>query len=453
MRRIAIIGSGIAGMLAALGLRQAGHDVTLYSDRTPDDWMTKSTPTGTAARFPRSLDFDAALGVNHWDDVCPPCEGVSLAFGLKKANRLVALTSRLERPGRAIDVRLLSARWMNDLSERGGRVVIESVTPERLDAIAAENELTVVAAGRKELCSLFARNAERSVYDRPQRKLCLIITRGGAMKLDGVPFLPVRFNLNAHFGEAFWVPFLHKDGEPTWNLLFEAKAGGPMDRFDDAKDGHEALAIAKKVIAELAPWDSAWVQPMTLADDRAWLKGGVTPTVRAPVATLPSGRAVMAIGDTVISLDPIAGQGANCGTRLARHLVDAVAAHPDGALDAAWMNATFESFWEAQGKHIVRFNNLLLEPMTSPGQLLLISQCGSDGVSDTVAQRIANTFTANFDDTSLYTDALVNDVVTKGIIAKAGGSHPWTFLNGVAGVAAGQVRQLFGVKPAHPAHL
>src|SRR4051794_25948361 len=104
MPRIAIIGAGIAGCLAALGLRKSGHDVALYSDRTPDDFLTKSTPTGTAARFARSLDYDAALGVNHWDDVCPGIDGVSLAFGLKPVNRLVTLTGRMERKARAIDV-------------------------------------------------------------------------------------------------------------------------------------------------------------------------------------------------------------------------------------------------------------------------------------------------------------------------------------------------------------
>ena len=452
MPRIAVIGSGIAGCLTALGLNKAGHDVTLYSDRTPEDWLLRSTPTGTAARFPTSLDFDAELGVNHWDDVCPPCQGVSLAFGLKPVNRLVTLTAKLERTARAIDVRLLSSRWMNDLAERGGRVVIESVDVPRLDAIAGENDLTVVAAGRKELCALFTRNAERSVYDAPQRKLCLVITRGGAMSIDRVPFLPVRFNLTAGVGEAFWVPFLHKSGEPTWNLLFEARPGGPMDRFDDVNDGHAALAMAKKVIAELAPWDSAFVEPMTLADERGWLKGGVTPTVRAATATLPSGRVVTGVGDTIVSLDPIAGQGANSGTRMARNLVAAVNARGDGAFDAAWMTSTFEAYWEAQGKHIVRFNNMLLEPMTSPGRLLLVSQYGSDGASASVAQRIADTFVANFDDTSRYTDALVDAAVTKGIIASAGGRHPWTFLSGLGGVARGQMRQAFGFEPQHPAH-
>ena len=51
MRNIAIIGSGQAGLLAAHGLINAGYRVTLYSDRTADQWLNESRPTGTAARF------------------------------------------------------------------------------------------------------------------------------------------------------------------------------------------------------------------------------------------------------------------------------------------------------------------------------------------------------------------------------------------------------------------
>jgi hypothetical protein len=451
-RKIAVVGAGVAGLLTGLGLRKSGHDVTLYSDRTPDDFMTKVPPTGTAARFPRSLTYDAALGVNFWDDVCPKLEGVSLALGAKPANRLLTLTGRLTAPARAIDVRLLSARWMDELSKRGGRVVIESVSVEKLDAIAAENDLTIVAAGRKELCNLFPRHAERSVYEKPQRKLCLVVVRGPAMRFDRVPFSPVRFNVIETEGEAFWVPFLHKSGDPeTFNLLFEAKPGSRMDRFEDAKTGAEAVEIAKAVIKDLAPWDRAWAEPMELADEHGWLKGGITPTVRSPVGKLPSGRIVTAIGDTIISMDPIAGQGANNGTRMARHLVAAVDAAA-GPLDEAWITATFEQYWSEQGQHHVGFNNALLEPATGAARMLLISQYGSDGARSDTRQKLADAFVSNFDEPSRYTQALLNSAATRSMIAEHGGSFPWTLAPALAGIARGQLRQAMGMAPGHPAH-
>ena len=61
MRSIAIIGSGQAGVLAAHGLLRAGHDVALYSDRSPEDWLERSRPTGTA-RAPAPLMAQAVTG-------------------------------------------------------------------------------------------------------------------------------------------------------------------------------------------------------------------------------------------------------------------------------------------------------------------------------------------------------------------------------------------------------
>jgi hypothetical protein len=303
-----------------------------------------------------------------------------------------------------------------------------------------------------DLCQLFPRHAERSVYDKPQRKLCLLVVRGPAMRFEGVPFSPVRFNLTGSEGEAFWVPFLHKSGDPeTFNLLFEAKAGSRMDRFDDAKTGGEAVAIAKRVIKDLAPWDSAWVEPMKLADEHGWLKGGITPTVREPVGRLPSGRVVTAVGDTIISMDPIAGQGANNGTRMARHLVAEVDA-AKGPLDEAWITSTFEKYWSEQGRHHVRFNNVLLEPLQNPGRMMLISQYGSDGVRTDFCQKVADAFVSNFDEPSRYTDAIVDSAAVKRMIAELGGSLPWTLVPGLAGIVRAQVRQALGMRPGHPAH-
>ena len=62
MRRIAIVGSRQAGLLAARGLLQAGYDVELYSDRPAEGWLEQARPTGTAVRFARSLAYERALG-------------------------------------------------------------------------------------------------------------------------------------------------------------------------------------------------------------------------------------------------------------------------------------------------------------------------------------------------------------------------------------------------------
>ena len=57
MRKIAVIGSGPAGCILSFGLIKAGFDVTLYSDRTPDQWLDHSKPTGSAYLYDETIDM------------------------------------------------------------------------------------------------------------------------------------------------------------------------------------------------------------------------------------------------------------------------------------------------------------------------------------------------------------------------------------------------------------
>ena len=268
---------------------------------------------------------------------------------------------------------------MNDFAAKGGNIEIENVTVARLDEIAAAHDLTIVAAGRADLADLFERDAERSVYDKPQRNLAMIIVKGSKMGFAGVPFLPVKFEFFAPFGEAFYVPYFHKDHGPTWNMIIEAKPGSPFDRFGDCKSGERAVEIYKQIIKEIIPWDYDWAKNMELADPNGWLVGRVTPTVRKPVGRLPSGRIVTPLGDTSMALDPVGGQGANNGNKMARNLVESIIARKDQPFDAPWMTETFERFYGRYGDVTYTFNNILLEPITSAGKQLLMAQYGSDG--------------------------------------------------------------------------
>lgn len=452
MARIAIIGAGQAGLLAAHGLRRQGHEVDLYSDRTPEDFLRRARPTGTAGRFQMALDFERELGLERWGAAAPPIEGVHLTFCPRRGNQLLTLLGRFAQPALAIDVRLQSATWLEALEQRGGRVHIEAVAPPRLEQIAAAHDLTIVAAGRAELVRLFPRDEARSRYRAPQRQLAMVNVFGPKEHFAGAPWLtPVKFNFFAPIGECFWVPWYSKDGHRGWSLLFEAREGGPMDRFRDLRSAREVLARAKEVIAELTPWDREWVEAAEPCDEHSWLVGSITPEVRQAVGRLPSGRSVMALGDTAHSLDPIAGQGANNGNKMARNLIDCVAEQPEGPFDEAWMRAAQERFYARHGA-IDRFNNAFLEPLTGAGKLLLLSQYGSTGRpgDDSPQQRLANAIVENFNDPARLTDAFFDGARARAAIAAIFGGSAAAVARGAARVLGAQARQIFGRAPGHP---
>jgi Styrene monooxygenase A putative substrate binding domain len=449
-RRIAIIGSGQTGLLAAHGFVREGHEVTLYSDRTAEQWLHGSKPTGAPARAELALSYERELGLAHWEAVAPKGRGMHLTFCPKRDNRLVTLVGRSPSYFQTVDLRLQSHRWMNDLEAAGGRVVVEKVDIERLDAIAAANDLVLVATGRGPLAELFPRNAKRSVYDRPQRKLAMVIVTGTPLVFPGVPFVAAKFNIFAPYGELFLGPYYHRDHGAAINLTFEAKAGGPMDRFEGCTTGEQVVAMAKEVIRELMPWDAEWTSKMELADPDGWLVGGITPTVREPVGRLPSGRVVMPIGDTAISMDPIAGQGANLGNKFARHMVAAVSAAPDAVFDAGWMTNTFEAFWADHGASAVAITNVFLEPMTEAGKLMLISQYGSDGVTDSPEQRIADAVYENILDARRFTHAFFDMRAARKLMGElTGQSWRRLYMGGTFRVLKEQLRRVFGAGPAH----
>mgnify|MGYP002621199228 CR=1 FL=1 len=456
MSKIAIIGSGITGLIAGIGLRQQGHDVTIYSALSAEDWLTKVPPTGTACRFATSLDLERELGVSHWEETTP-INGIHLTFSPKLGRQLIDLMGRFERKALAIDVRAQSHRWTHDFEALGGKVVVGNIDIPQLEDIAAGADLTLVAAGKAAIGQLFEVDEARSDYEKPQRNLTMFVFRNVRMDRsnDGIPFVhPIKFNFFATEGEQFSIPYWHKDGYQCWNALFEARPGGAFDKFADCDTGDEVLTRVKELFRQHIPWDYDWIKDAELADEKGWLRGSVRPCVKKPVGTLPSGTKVMALGDTANTMDPIGGQGANNCYRQIRVLLEAVAANPEGDFSEDWMNATFDTYYERIGKATNAFNNLLLEKITPAAQRLLIAQYGSDGKADTtsIQQKIANAFCNNFDDpTSLTTQLQDEGAALKYVNDVSGGNATRIDLGNKLKIAKGQIRQVLGMtRSDHP---
>ncbi|HWX14902.1 MAG TPA: hypothetical protein VNY06_08700, partial [Methylocella sp.] len=135
------------------------------------------------------------------------------------------------------------------------------------------------------------------------------------------------------------------------------------------------------------------------------------------------------------------------------NLVESIIARKDLPFDAQWMTETFERFYNRFGAITYAFNNILLEPITNAGKMLLITQYGSDGNSrgSTGQQRIADAFIENFNDANVLTSAFLEIHKAQAVIReKTGLSWPIAVARGALGVAKGQLRQKLGREPGHP---
>jgi 2-polyprenyl-6-methoxyphenol hydroxylase-like FAD-dependent oxidoreductase len=369
MREIAIVGAGQAGLQLGFGLLARGYAVTVYSDRAPEE-MRNGRPSGGNFMFDRALSYERELGVNFWDAELEWGEGIHLDFSVERAQRVMTVAGRLTGRGQAIDPRLKSSRWMMEFQRRGGLLVVEHMTVERLERVAAEHELVLVAAGRGELSELFERDAARSVYTAPRRNLFFVVLTG-LRRWPGVDFSAVKFLFTATSGEIFVIPYCTLETSRAYAVLFEAHFGGEMDRFEDVNEADQVIPRAKALLHEFAPWVDDVVADIQLADPLSWSKGTITPTVRKPVGRLLSGKLVMGVADTVVLNDPIAGQGSNAASKMAHFLTERIVAWGDRPFTAEWMQAQFEDFWLEDARHIVAFSNLLLEPVPRAAQQVL----------------------------------------------------------------------------------
>src|SRR5688500_9817925 len=150
------------------------------------------------------------------------------------------------------------------------------------------------------------------------------------------PFSRVCFNLVPGIGEYFVFPALTTTG-PCHIMVFEGVPGGPMDCWDDVSTPQEHLARSREILERLMPWEAERARDVRLTDDAGVLAGRLTPTVRHPVATLPSGAPVLGMADVGVLYDPITGQGSNNAAKCAAVYLDAIVERGGGRFDRPWM--------------------------------------------------------------------------------------------------------------------
>ena len=133
-----------------------------------------------------------------------------------------------------------------------------------------------------------------------------------------------------------------------------------MDCWGDVSTPEEHLARSLEILERHMPWEAERAQGVRLTDPNGVLAGRLTPTVRHPVAQLPSGAPILGMADVVVLNDPITGQGSNNAAKCADAYLHAIAEQRDG-FDAAWMQSAFDRYWE-QARPVTEWTNLLLAP-------------------------------------------------------------------------------------------
>ena len=383
-RRIAIVGAGQAGLQLALGLLGAGHEVTLVSNRTADE-IEAGPVLSSQCMFASALETERALGLDFWREQCPPIEGIS--FAVPDGPHWAA---RLDAPAQSVDQRLKIPAWLREFEHRGGEVVLCEAGVDRLEEYARSHELVLVATGKGALGGLFARDAEKSPYATPQRALALTYVTGMTPRPG---FSAVCFNLVPGVGEYFVFPALTTSG-PCEIMVFEGIPGGPMDCWDDVRTPEQHLRRSLEILERFFPWEAERCRDVELTDPNGVLRGRVVPSVRRPVAHLPSGAPVLGIGDVVVLNDPITGQGSNNAAKSAELFYESIVGRGDAPFDEQWMQQTFDRYWRAYAQWVVSWTNALLAP-PQPHVLQLL------GAAEELPE-LAATIANGFDDPRTY---------------------------------------------------
>ncbi|MFC7047550.1 styrene monooxygenase/indole monooxygenase family protein [Emcibacter nanhaiensis] len=383
MRKITIIGAGQSGLLLGIGLKKKGYDVTIVTNRTGDE-VRKGKVLSSQAMFNMSLDIERELGLNFWENTCPHIDGISVSVAGPDGNKAIDWAARLETGyANSVDQRVKMPAWMDEFEKIGGKLIIEDVSLEGLEDYAAAADLVLVASGKGDIGRMFERDAEKSTFDKPMRALGLTYVKNMVPRDE---FSAVCFNIIPGVGEYFVFPALTTSG-PCEIMVFEGIPGGEMDCWRDVESPEQHLEVSKGILDKFLPWEAERCGAIELTDDNGILAGRFPPTIRKPVGRLPSGAIVMGMADAVCLNDPITGQGSNNATKCAKVIFDAILAQEDRAFDAAWMNDTFNTFWD-YAEYVVNWTNAMLLP--PPEHVLNLF--GAAQVSPELATKIVDGF-------------------------------------------------------------
>ncbi|MGO9887509.1 MAG: styrene monooxygenase/indole monooxygenase family protein [Solirubrobacteraceae bacterium] len=386
MASFLIVGAGQSGLQLGIGLLDDGHDVTVVSNRTPED-IRNGRLTSGQCMFGKALATERALGIDLWEQECPQAEGMAIAVANPAGGSpLVDWAARLDQAAMSVDQRVKMPAWMELLEQRGGRLEIAQAGIDDLERYCDTHDLVIIAAGRGETSKLFRRIPELSPFEKPQKLVAIVAVTGVAPRPE---WDAVCFNMVPGVGENIVVPTLTPSG-PGHLVVFQLVPGGPWDCFGEADSVEKHLAVSKRLQKEFVPQMYERCRHAEPMDATAFLFGGVTPIVREAVGQLPSGRFVLGIGDTVAVNDPLTAPGANSAAKAADAYLSAIRAHGDAPYDRAFMEQTSDAFWNSTMRFVCGWNNMLLRGMPDRVLRALVAANEAPAIRDRFVNGFAN---------------------------------------------------------------
>jgi flavin reductase (DIM6/NTAB) family NADH-FMN oxidoreductase RutF len=355
MRRIAIVGAGQSGLQLALGLLGHGYEVTLVSNRTPEDIATGRV-TSSQCMFDDALQAERDLDLDEWDSNCPSITDIGLTLHGAGGADDARWQARLDHPAQSVDQRLKVPSWMRRFEQRGGRLVMNEATLEGLDSLSRDHDLVIVAAGKGDIAGLFARDPEKSPFHSPQRTLALAYVRHPGRRDTPAT---LTFHLLPGIGEYFVFPALTTSG-PCEIMVFEGVPGGPMDRWNANASADEHLATCRNILQRCLPEEAERLKDYVPSDANGFLVGQLTPVVRRPIGTLPSSAKVLGMADALVLNDPITGQGSNNAAKCAALYLQSILELGRNDATPSWMQTTFDRYWRGYAQWVVQWTNSLL---------------------------------------------------------------------------------------------
>lgn len=381
-KRIAIVGGGAGGLHLGLYLRAHGVEVTLHTDRRPEE-HARMKLMNTVAHHSITLARETQLGVNHW-----PVEqyGYYCHYHHFGGEHPLFFRGDFKAPSRAVDYRIYLPQLMQDFVARGGHIEYGELKADDVGRMAAGADLVVVCTGKGPLGQMFPHDPAHSPFDRPQRMLCVGLYKGVAEE----PTRGVTLSVSPGQGELVDIPTLTFGGM-AHALLMENVPGGDLEvlarlNYADDKRGFLDTLLAKLEKHHPTVYRRIDRQAFDLANGpNDLLQGGVTPTVRGTKVALGGGKFAIALGDVQAVVDPLCGQGANMASYAAFVLGEEI-------VKQSVFDERFCEIVDARRRDRVlgatRWTNMFLQP-PSPELMQLIGTMSQD-------RALCDEFTDNF---------------------------------------------------------